>query len=266
MTELGCIGIDLAWSPRNPTGIAAIRGTPQQAHLREAAIVQTMDEIVAFVVQHTADLPAVVAVDAPLRVPNEQGRRAAEAALGRVFARYQAGPHPANRARLAIDGVVRGEELVQRLAAHGFHESDGKEVQAVQRPVVEVYPHAAMIALFGLPRTLKYKYKPQYSTDFRLAEWHRYQQHMRELATADPALHGHSALLAQEVGLLRGRQRKHYEDQVDALLCAYIGLYLLRWGQARCRTFGTLATGCIVVPVPSEYSPSPDPTAPAATG
>lgn len=249
MAESVCIGIDLAWSPRNPTGIAAIRGTPQQAHMQEAAIVQTMDEIVAFVLHHSADLPALVAVDAPLRVPNEQGRRPAEAELGRVFARYQAGAHPANRQRLSFDGAVRGEILVQQLAAHGFCESDGSDVQVVARPVVEVYPHAAMIGLFGLSRTLKYKHKPQYSAAFRLAEWHRYQQYMRQLAHAEPALHGHTALLAQDVAQLRGRQRKHYEDQVDALLCAYIGLYLRCWGAARCRTFGTLATGSIVVPV-----------------
>ncbi|NJL04003.1 MAG: DUF429 domain-containing protein [Chloroflexaceae bacterium] len=251
-----CIGLDLAWSPRNPSGVAVLVADPagQVGTLRETQLVQPMEAIIAYVVQHAADQPAIVAVDAPLRVPNEQGRRPAEAELGRIFARYQAGAHPANRQRLSFDGVVRGEQLVQRLAAHGFHESDGHDLaacSATHRPIIEVYPHAAMVALFGLERTLKYKVKPHSSAEFRLAEWARYQAYLRDLGHATPALHVPNGLLEQDVADLRGRRRKAYEDQVDALLCAYIGLYTYTWGQQRCRTFGTLATGALIVPMPA---------------
>jgi predicted RNase H-like nuclease len=107
-----------------------------------------------------------------------------------------------------------------------------------------------MVALFGLERTLKYKVKPGRSAEHRLAEWRRYQAYMAALSQADPPLRGQSALVAQDVAALRGRRLKDYEDQVDALMCAYIALYAFRWGAARCRVFGTFEVGYIYTPVP----------------
>jgi predicted RNase H-like nuclease len=123
---------------------------------------------------------------------------------------------------------------------------------AAARQVVEVFPHPAMIALFGLQRTLKYKARPNRASGVRLSEWRRYQAYVSDLAVADPPLWGQEALMAQNVGGLSGRRLKDYEDQVDALLCAYIALYAFRWGEARCRVFGTLNEGSIFTPVPEE--------------
>jgi predicted RNase H-like nuclease len=245
-----CIGIDLAWSPRNPSGAAVVVGDAAGGTLREAAILGSDDEIVAYVLRHAPDGPALVTVDAPLRVPNEQGRRPAEAEIGRVFARYQAGAYPANRHLLARGGQVRGETLVEALAAHGFREAATIEADQPARQITEVYPHAAMIGLFGLPRTLKYK--TRHPRAERLAAWHSYQRHLDALHHADPPLRGHADLLVQDVAALRGRALKHYEDRIDAILCAYIALYAFRWGAARCGTFGTRERGHIFTPLPPE--------------
>ena len=195
-----------------------------------------------------------MAVDAPLWVPNKTGRRPGEAEIGRAFARYQAGAHPANRSRLAFDGIVRGEALVAALAARGFVHAPEVAAGALVRQVIEVFPHPAMVALFGLDRTLKYKARPGRSADLRLNEWRRYQDYLGALAqptrrcTARP-------LIAQDVAALRGRRLKDYEDQVDALMCAYIALYAFRWGAARCRSFGTFEGGYIFTPVPDWMLP-----------
>lgn len=244
------IGLDLAWSPRNPTGAAVIRGDASGGLVAGSRLLGDDAALVAYVEEHAGAGPAIVAVDAPLWVPNESGRRPAEAAIGRAFGRYQAGAHPANRRRLVFGGVVRGEALVAALLERGFVHAPEVVAGAAVRQVVEVFPHPAMIALFGIERTLKYKARPGREHELRLREWRRYQEHLGALADADPLLRGQEALLAQDVAALRGRKLKDYEDRVDALFCAYIALYAFRWGAARCRVFGAMEEGYIFTPVP----------------
>lgn len=246
------IGLDLAWSPRNRSGAAAIEGDEAGGTLVDVALLGDDADVLAYIDRHAGAGPAVVAVDAPLRVPNTAGRRPAEAAISAAFRRYEAGAHPANRRRLAFDGEVRGEALVQALAAHGFAHTAGIEAGVRDRRVVEVFPHPAMVAIFGLDRTLKYKARPNRSHGARLSEWRRYQALLRGLTAADPPLHGHQPLLDIDPAALRPARLKDYEDQVDALMCAYIGLYAARWGASRCRVFGTLDEGSIFTPVPAE--------------
>jgi predicted RNase H-like nuclease len=249
--QITCVGLDLAWSPRNPTGAAVISGDIYGGMLIETALLGDLEQIVAFVARHAGDGPALVAVDAPLRVPNAAGRRPAEALLGQVFRRYDAGAHPANRGLPAFRGGVRGEQLVEALAAHSIvHDRATIEAGVAARQVVEVYPHPAMVALFELDKTLKYKARPGRSMATRRAAWRSYQQHLLGLASADPPLRGHAAWLAADVDQLSGRRLKDYEDQTDAIMCAYIALYAFRWGAARCRAFGSLEEGSIFTPVP----------------
>jgi predicted RNase H-like nuclease len=263
MSAITYIGIDLAWSPRNLSGAAVLLGNATGATLHDVALLQSDADLVAYITRQAGSGPALVTVDAPLVVPNEYGRRPAEAELGRAMSGYQAAAHSANRRLLAFAdgkrdpaGQVRGEALVAALAAHGFwqtaaiaaHDAPGQP--AVPRTITEVYPHAAMVGMFELECTLKYKTRPRRSRAQQLAAWAEYQRLLGALATADPALHGQADLLAVDVSGLRGARLKDYEDQVDALLCAYIALYAHRWGAARCRTFGTLAAGSIFTPVP----------------
>lgn len=250
------IGLDLAWSSRNGTGAAAIEGDERAGRLVLSALLRDDDEIVGFVREQAGagpDAPAIVAVDAPLCVPNEDGRRPAEAEIGRMFARYHAGAHPANRRRLAPYGVVRGETLVERLAALGFVHRP--EVSALEpaRQVVEVYPHPAMVSIFRLERILKYKARRTIAPEARLAAFGRYHDLLRSLATAEPALLGADELLGREMAGLRRSELKDHEDRLDGLMCAYVAHYLWRWGMARARVFGSLEHGYITSPVPPEH-------------
>jgi predicted RNase H-like nuclease len=246
-----CIGLDLAWSARNLTGAATIRGNASGGTLIDSAVLHTDDDIVAYVLAHAATDTVLVAVDAPLRVPNHTGRRTAEAEIQACLGAYDAAAYPANRRMLTRynGGQVRGEALVAALAGAGFVETAAIPAGAEGRLIVEVYPHAAMIGLFALERTLKYKQRRNRPRSDVLSAWRVYQQHMRNLSHADPPLAGHADLLAQDVAAMRGRASKRYEDQIDALLCAYVLLFAFRWGTARCRTFGSLADGHIFTPV-----------------
>ncbi|MBB5377650.1 putative RNase H-like nuclease [Deinococcus metalli] len=241
---------------RNPSGGAVVRLDGAAGDLTASALLGDDADVMAFLDRHVgASGGCLVAVDAPLAVPNAAGRRPAEAALGTVFARFHAGAHPTNRARVAdAAGSVRGERVVAALAERGFVHDPWLHARAEVRRVVEVYPHPAMVSLFGLSRTLKYKNKGQ-GRALLDAAWAELYGHLRALETAEPALRGLDALLATDPTTLRGRALKDHEDRVDAVVCAYIALYAWWWGAARTEVFGTLEGGSILTPTLPERWP-----------
>ncbi|WP_232218922.1 DUF429 domain-containing protein [Chloroflexus sp. Y-396-1] len=244
------LGLDLAWSERNLSGLAACCGSSQGAQLcYHPRRLQTTDEIVQAIRDLCGDKPAILAIDAPLLVPNETGLRRAEAELAAAFRRYDAGPHPANRRLLRRYGGIRGETIVTALANDGFRYVPMIEAGAGGRLIVEVFPHPATVVLFHLPRILKYKARPGRALSERQQELRRYLNLLTELQRLDPPLSGVQSLWAGiEIEQLGPTALKAIEDEADALLCAYIALYGHRWGAARCRSFGTVEGGTIFTP------------------
>ncbi len=243
------IGLDLAWSSRNRTGGAVI----QDGCLVAAKGVLGSDaEILRFVADHLpAAAAAVVAIDAPLCVPNESGRRDCDHEVSVTWGPYDAGAYPANRRLLAVDGVVRGESLVAALAGdHGFSQAAPLPLRGEGRYVCEVFPHPAHVALFGLQRTLKYKHKAGRSTEEAAAEFVRYQQLLAELTRADPPLSGLEPWISDDPAALRGRARHELEETLDAVTCAYVAWYAWWHGPARQQVFGSIAAGHILTPLP----------------
>jgi predicted RNase H-like nuclease len=241
------IGLDLAWSRRNPSGGAVIAGNQVvdwRADLTDDA------SIIAYVGQWlTTGGAAVVAVDAPLRVPNQEGARACDRALSADWSRFRAGAHPANRDRLATDGDIRGETLVAHLsAAYGFHEQAPLSAVAGARVVCEVYPHPAHVSLFGLQERLRYKAKAGWGIEARWAAFSEYQGHLASLGYAEPPLLGAESLTGHPVTGLRGRALKQLEDALDALTCAYVASYAWRHGPAAQIVYGSVGEGHILVP------------------
>jgi predicted RNase H-like nuclease len=239
----------LAWSERNTSGGVALREfEPGRAEVvaRETAL-GSDDQIMGFVAQAIADGPAVVAVDAPLVVPNEWGARPCDRLVTRRFGRYQAGARPAFRRSPSFPGGrVRGEELVRRLADLGFRHDPHVPQRSPGRHVIEVYPHPATVVLFGLKRTLKYKAVNRSRAE-RLPEYRRYQELLCGLEEAEPALVP-PAFLDQDVEELRGATLKRYEDLLDALLCAYLAWWCWYWGPAGYEVIGDLENGYVMVP------------------
>ncbi len=238
------VGIDLAWSYRNPSAVVILEGEKAVAWNER---VGSDEEIIAFLREVLGEKPALVAVDAPLVVPNERGFRPCDREVAAAFRRYEAAPHPANRLRFG--GKVRGEELTRKLEEEGFIHSPIIEPLRETRQVVEVYPHPAAITLFGLEKTLKYKARPGRSLDFRKAEFKRYLALLKGLEKASPALHA-PAILGRDLSSLNDRKFKAFEDLVDALFCAYIALYCWTWGPQKYRVFGNREEGYIIVPIP----------------
>lgn len=243
-----CIGVDLAWSPRNTSGVFALQVEDIEAReVRWHHALADDDEILAFIAEAAGQGPALVAIDAPIRVPNQRGARPCDREITRVFGRFQAGAHPASRRTLERYGGLRAERLAERIVWElGFAHDPHIPHQAATRQLVEVYPHPGMVALFGLELTLKYKRGP---VDQRRAELEHLQRHLLALADAMPILRVGNGW-CRDIAGLRGRRLKRYEDLLDSLFCAYTAAYCWYHGSLYYEVFGTVADGHILVPVP----------------
>ncbi|KAB7744771.1 DUF429 domain-containing protein [Nostocoides sp. F2B08] len=249
------IGVDLAWGVRRPTGLAVL---DESGHLVHVSAARSDDEIVTTLEEFTRG-DCLVAIDAPLIVANASGNRPAEAALNRDFARFDAGAHPSNLGMAQFSPTPRGARLAARLGL------DLNPRSRRSRRAIEVYPHPATVALFRLGRTLKYKSKTGRDLDRLRAEMLVLVGLLEGLCDADPALvldappaAGSWADLRTAVETaVRKSELRVAEDQIDAVLCAYIGLFALRRPQ-HTTTYGDLESGYIVTPtLPADLSPSP---------
>lgn len=246
------IGLDLAWGERRRTGVAVLDAVGHLVHLSS----QTTDETITTVLADYVAGPCLVAIDAPLVVANATGNRPAEAALNRDFGRFDAGAHPANTGKREFAGTPRGARLALEL------DLDIDPGSRRPRRAIEVYPHPATVVLFGLGRTLKYKHGKGRTLPGLREALLRLMDLLDGLAGAEPALllAGHGAwreLRAGVEGAGRKSELRVAEDQVDAVLCAYLARYAdQRPGDVT--TYGDLAGGYIVTPtLPPGLRPSP---------
>ena len=135
---------------------------------------------------------------------------------------------------------------------------------SARRRAIEVYPHAATVALFRLPRTLKYKAKPGRGLDQLKSELLLLMDGVEGLAHAAVPLHvaGHGdwcELRRQVVTAQRKSDLRRAEDPIDAVVCAYVALYA-----EHCpfdvTIYGDFATGYIVTPsLPPDLAAAPRP-------
>lgn len=247
------LGLDLAWGKTNGSGGVVLACEPgQAAEVRSVRDALGDDaDILAWVDAWDAaagDGGLLIGVDAPLLVPNQTGKRPCEAELGRRFARFQAGAHPANRT--LFRGYVRGENLVERfqerqIAHDPFLDASRK---GARRQVMEVFPHPAHVVLFKLTKTLKYKAKPGRTYEARWEVFAEYGRLLRGLETHDPPLRLPEDWPPREVRGVTGGALKRLEDSLDALTCAYLVYYYWWHGQMGGEVIGDMIQGYVVVP------------------
>jgi predicted RNase H-like nuclease len=242
------VGIDLAWSERNGTGVAIIKGNRNRAELCYSSIAFDDREILDSINNTVKKQDAFIAIDAPLIVPNKKGRREAERLVGLFFRKYDAGAHPANRTRLSQwSGKIRGEEISRLLKKEGFKHSPYAKKFEKKRKFFEVFPHPSMVVLFNLDRIIRYKAKPKRDYTFRWKEFKKYQNHLRNLEKAKPSLFLPKDIY-KDVRKLRAKRLKNYEDMLDAIFCAYIAYYF--WANpGKCSVLGDMRKGYILTPV-----------------
>ncbi|CAA9327071.1 MAG: FIG00823336: hypothetical protein [uncultured Nocardioidaceae bacterium] len=251
-------GVDLAWGERRPTGLAVLDEEGRLVHVSAA---QTDDEICAALAPFVAE-KCLVAIDAPLIVRNPTGNRPAEALLNKDFAGFDAGAHPSNTGKPELSEQPRGARIAARLGL------DINPRSRRARRAIEVYPHPATVALFGLGRTLKYKNKPGRDLEQLRREMLVLLGLLEGLADADPPLvvegqedHGRPQSWQSMRNDVETAERKSelrvVEDQADAVVCAYVALFAARKPKLT-TTYGDVETGYIVTPtLPTDLVPTP---------
>ena len=158
-------------------------------------------------------------------------------------------------------GSVR---LAEALVADGHVHAPAIISRPLAPVIAEVYPHAAMVALFDLQKTIKYKQK--WGVGQQRSGLSILRSYLSNLACAEPPLlHNEqlSRLLAKDLMALRGRALKEYEDTLDALVCAYIDYYFWWWLWDKSEVFGDVDGGYILNPLLVEGGIAP--TVPASS-
>lgn len=242
------VGLDLAWSPRNRSGGVVISSAG-----RVVATSSTLGddrEVLRFVTDAIEPgRPGLVAIDAPLSVPNETGGRDCDRQVASVFGQFEAAPYPANRQNLGRYGGLRAEAICYQLKQVGFHLEPFLPTRQPTRQVIEVFPHPATVSLFHLERTLKYKARSTRGYPLRWQELANLRDHLLSLAQVDPPLFLPSELASMPIHGLRGRPFKETEDLLDAFVCAYSALFAWHHGPRGYAVYGDAHSGHILVPM-----------------
>ena len=240
------VGVDLAWGQRHRSGVAEL--APDGALLSFGD--RTADEDLLEWLGPRCTGPVVVAFDAPLVVTNATGSRPAERTVGHLFGRHRASCHPTNLARPGFADGGRAARLARQL------DLDVDPRSGSARLALEVYPHAAMVALWELDTILRYKDKPGRDLALRRREMLRLLDGLEGLATAAVPLRvtadpGWAVVRETVVAAPTKAALSRVEDSLDAIVCAYVGLYARR-RPSRTALLGTRADGYIVTPVTAE--------------
>jgi predicted RNase H-like nuclease len=242
------VGLDLAWGEKNNTGVAVIDSDGRLLHIGAAQD----DASIEVAVEPYVSGDCLVAIDAPLIVKNPTGHRPCEMALNHDFHRFEAGARPAFAEKPEfID--PRGARIATALTL------DMDPASSSPRRAIEVYPHPATVALFGLEKTLKYK---RGSFEVRQHELLQLMTLIEGLDKATPRLRVNHSVSWVELrkrisAATRPVQLDRDEDPVDAVVCAYVALYWYHRPED-VTIYGDFATGYIVTPtLPPDLAPAP---------
>ena len=243
------IGLDLAWTTKNESGICWLEGDSREnlrcTRLEAAACAtkQLADEVAAL---HG---PVVVTIDAPLLYSSQ---RTAESKIARKFGKYKAAAyHPS----LAVSqGFTAGIDLGKALQARGFALSPEPILAGdrASRAALEVFPHTIHVRLFNLDERLKYK-KGRVAD--KKAGLLQYQWHLETLIedVAPNVLDSiavQCALSPATAVQAKGNSLKRLDDTLDGLTCA-LAAWLIWREPERWEMIGDL-NGYIVAPRDSQ--------------
>jgi len=241
------LGIDLGWTS-GASGMCCLEWRDRELHIQHLTQATEIDTILALIDSWiTPETAALIAVDAPTLIPNESGMRLPDKLTHQHFGRYHAGCYPANLKRPFAQRTIN---LGLSLEKRGFQHADTINPRQKGRYQIEVFPHPAMVNLFQLPRILKYKKGRLGDRKIGLNQLRDYI--FGVLPHLEPALNlsniADYTALTIDFENLSGKQTKAVEDQLDGLICAYIGAYWWYWGSAKNLVLGDISTGYIVVP------------------
>lgn len=242
-TGASVLGIDAAWTAKNPSGVALVvagengwslaRVSPSYAAFAEAGgnsspslegSIPDIEQLISTSAALTGKRPILVAIDMPLARHPILTRRASDNAVSAAYGARHCSTHTPSSVRpgpisdnLRIAAEVNGYPLVTR--------------NPVISGLIEVYPHPALVELTGAARRLPYKhgnrskYWPTLSGPERiralLAVWDRI------ISALEQELDHVAAKLPMPATNASPATLKAFEDMLDAVVCAWVGIKAL---------------------------------------
>jgi predicted RNase H-like nuclease len=248
------LGIDAAWTPRQPSGVALAMETlagwkivaVESSYERFQMLAETK---VAPDVRPSGSVPDVpvllrsaerlagrrvdlVAIDMPLSHAPIIGRRKSDDAVSCAYGAKQCGTHSPSAER---PGQI-SDKLKQDFQQSGYPLG----TLSVRCPaLIEVYPHPALVELANASKRLPYKaakirkYWPNVAPEERrsrlFVQWRGIVQllDLEVMRVAD--------VIPELDATAKGVVLKAYEDMLDAVVCAWVGICVL---EGRAKPFG----------------------------
>lgn len=242
------IGIDLAWTYKNESGICVIDESGEVLVLESAVF---SDKDIVNIIKTYSDEILHIAIDAPLVVNNETGSRQAERDLqrGRIHG-HRLFAFNSNRTFMtkAYKGI-RGEVLSNLIIEHLPNISIGMNEQ--NSSIIETFPTGIVSGLFPDIYPVKYKRKKGMTFEETIGQMKLMTERIG-LFEQQNIISGFSDKLIIDERTITRKHHKHLEDKLDAVLCA-LGLYLIHEKLAVPIKFGTDKDGFILIPELLKY-------------
>ncbi|MBV6622332.1 MAG: DUF429 domain-containing protein [Rivularia sp. (in: Bacteria)] len=244
------LGIDLGWQSQ-PSGLCCLELIDGKLELLSLDRKMEIADILAWIDNcvKTGE-NAIIAVDAPTLIPNATGSRLPDKLTHKYFGKYHAGCYPAN---LGLAFAQRTVNFGLELESRGYLHAPTIEAQKLGRYQIEVFPHPAIVKLFGLEKILKYKKGKIGDRHLELKKLYNYIIDI--LPTLEPSLdiesNSHFLKFDFLTAICTGKILKAAEDKLDSLICAYVAAYWWYWGEQRNLVLGDASTGYIVIPMES---------------
>jgi predicted RNase H-like nuclease len=245
------LGIDAAWTEHEPSGVALIhgdheewtavsvapsydsfvaasKGVPVDWSTRKfAGSPPQIRELVEAARRFTPAELCVVAVDMPMATISFETRREADSAISKAFGGRGCATHSPNAAR---PGTL-GASLSRQLSAEGIPLATTSHVHPDLPRAIEVYPHPALLALLGRDYRVPYKVSKsiKYWKGTSIAERiARLLVEFREIQAALELSLGKVPIdLPGAEGVTTLSSLKSYEDALDAVVCAWVGMHFV---------------------------------------
>jgi predicted RNase H-like nuclease len=243
------LGIDAAWTAAQPSGVALVRSAARRRAWDCVALAPSYesflslasgarvdwcvrprggppdcDALLAAATSMAGAVPDVIAIDMPLATRRITGRRAADNAISSAYAARGLGVHTPNEQR---PGPI-ADAMRLGFGRHGYRVAHARTAPGTPRVLIEAFPHAAAIVLAGA----------DYRVPYKLSRVAQYWPERVPIQRRRALLAQWMVLRRALAGVIRGGELripsggplahlKRYEDALDALICAWIGIEYL---------------------------------------
>tara|TARA_R110002020_G_C16315967_1_gene774278 strand:+ start:160 stop:990 length:831 start_codon:yes stop_codon:yes gene_type:complete len=238
------LGIDAAWTEKEPSGIAVIvhggfgwrlvvatssygaflANDDTKAVTRHRGSVPEPEAIIRATKAKAGRVPDLIAIDMPLSLEAISGRRAADNHVSSLYGARHAGTHTPSSTR---PGKI-SDELRQGFGEIGYPLATSR---VEGRSLVEVYPHPALIELAAADRRLPYKASKvsKYWPDLppRARRLKLIDTWKAIVGLLEESIEGVDTALPLPAPDARGFEMKAFEDMLDGVVCAWVGACIL---------------------------------------